>query len=446
MYSWIGLSKNFSNRSDDKRCFMVTILKIAGLVFEQFGILLLDEFFWFIVLIMILIYRRNMGMEARMLGKSYSLFYKASSSLVAGLSGGLLGSLLAILVGISIADYTKSGEASLTEGITYIWIVAILLALINPRYLCFSYAGGIISFMNLVFGFPPVNVPGLLALIGVLHLVESFLIWLDGYTYSLPIFLRHKDGRIIGGYYMNKIWPIPLVVFAVMLGSGGGGENLEGMIRMPEWWPLLKHSADKGGSSGLVYLPLVIPVVLGYGDMALTKAPDKKCRSSALRLAGYSFILIILSVAASKFRPLAFVAAVFAPLFHEILILFGAKEEEEGEPYFANIETGVMVLHVIKDKAADRMKIGPGDTIQKINGMTLYNEEQLSGFLSSYPVFVWMDVKKAGGKVITVEYSDYVNGVRDLGAVIVPRNADFYHKISKGGSLLKRLSERLRKR
>lgn len=417
---------------------MVTLLKIAGLIFEQFGILLLDEFFWVIVLIMVIIYKRNSAMEARMLGSSYSLFYKVSSSVLVGLAGGLLGSLLVILVGISIEDYTRIGEGSLTEGITYIWLVAVLLALINPRYLCFSYAGGLIALMNLIFGFPSVNVPGLLSLIGVLHLVESFLIWLDGYTYSIPLFLRHQDGRTIGGYVMNKIWPVPLVVFAVMYGGEAGGISLGGIMDMPDWWPFLKNSAAE--SLGLVYLPLVVPVVLGYGDMAITKTPDKKCGSSALRLSGYSLVLIILSIIASKLRPFAFAAAIFAPLAHEMIIYYGAKEEEEGNPYFANKENGVKVLYVKKDSIAGSLRIKPGDTILGVNGIKMYSENQLSEFLSRCPAYIRMDVKKAEDKVITVEYSDYKSGIRDLGALIVPHNADFYCEISRGSSLLKKLT------
>ena len=308
---------------------MSTMLKIAGLIFEQFGSLLSDELFWIIAFVMIIIYRKNSDMEARMLGNSYPLFYKVSSSFLVGLTGGLLGSLLVILVGISIEDYTRMGSGSLAEGITYIWLAAILLALINPRYLCFSYAGGLIALMNLIFGFPPVNVPGLLALIGILHLVESFLIWMDGSNYSVPLFLRRQDGKTVGGYVMNKIWPIPLVAFAVMLGGDGGIVSLGDIIDMPDWWPLLKHSAAAEETLALVYLPLVVPVVLGYGDMAITKTPDKKCRSSAIRLAGYSLMLITLSVIASKLKSFAFVAAVFAPLAHEMLIQYGAKEEEE---------------------------------------------------------------------------------------------------------------------
>lgn len=425
---------------------MLTILKIAGLIFEQFGNLLLDEFFWILVLILVILYRRNLAMEARMLGNSYSLFYKVSSSMLVGLAGGLLGSMLVILVGISIMDNTRVGEGSLIEGITYIWLIAIFLSLINPRYLCFSYAGGIIALSSLIFGFPSVNVPGLMALIGVLHLVESFLICLDGYSYSIPMFLRRKDGRTVGGYYMNKIWPIPLVVFAVMLGGKGGSTSLGGIIDMPNWWPFLKHSVATEGTMGLIYLPLVVPVVLGYGDMAITKTPEKKCRSSAIRLAGYSLGLIILSIIASKLRAFSFVAAIFAPLAHEMIILHGAKEEEEGEPFFANKETGVKVLYVEKGSIASKMKIEHGDTILKINGITVSGEKQLTEFLSSYPVYIWMDVKKAEDKVITTDYSDYKSGIRNLGALMVPHNADFYYEISRGSSIIKRIMDRYKRK
>lgn len=424
---------------------MYTILKIAGLIFEQFGNLLLDEFLWIVMLILIMIYRKNSGIEARMLGSSYPLFHKVSSSVLVGLAGGLLGSLLVILVGISIEDYTSVGEGSLTEGIAYIWLVAVLLALINPRYLCFSYAGGLIALSNLIFGFPSINVPGLLALIGVLHLIESFLIWMDGYTYSIPLFLRRKDGRTVGGYVMNRIWPIPLVIFAVMFGGEEGRVSLAEMIDMPSWWPFLKHSAS-GGIRDLIYIPIVVPVVLGYGDMAITKMPDKKCRSSAFRLSVYSLVLIVLSVIASKLRIFAFAAAVFAPLAHEMLILYGEKEEEEGKPYFESKEIGVKVLYVQKDSIANSMKIEPGDTLLKINGMTVFSEKQLTEFLSSYPTFIWMDIKKAAGEMISAEYSDYRTGIGSLGALIVPHNSDFYYEISSGSSILKRLLTRYKKK
>lgn len=420
---------------------MLTVLKIAGLIMEQFGSLLADEFFWIIVFVLIMLYRRNSEMETRMLGSSYPLFYKVSGSVLVGLAGGLAGSLLVILIGISIEDYTGAGS-SLTEAIAYIWVVAILLSLINPRYLCFSYGGGIVALMSLLFGFPSVNVSGLMALIGVLHLIESFLIWMDGYTYSVPLFLKRKDGKTVGGYTMNRIWPIPLVVFAVLAGGSGESATLAGLIAMPEWWPFLKHiSADAGG---LIYLPLVVPVVLGYGDMAITTTPERKCRRSAVRLGCYSLVLILLSVAASKLKVFAYAAAVFAPVVHELLILYGAKEEEEGEAFFAYKEAGVKVLYVRKDSIADKLKLRPGDTITGINGKALYGESQLAGLLSSYPSYIWLDVKKVSGKVVSVDYTDYRSGIGSLGALIVPRDPQIYYEIGRGSSLIKRLIERLK--
>ncbi len=423
---------------------MLTVLRIAGMILSQFGSLLLNEFFWITILIMIFIYKKSMDMEVGMLGKSHSLLHKALSSAVVGLAGGLLGSLLTVLIGISIADYTKAGEGSIAEGLSYIWVIALFLAFLNPRYLCFSYSGGIICLISLVFGYPRINVPGLLALIGILHLIESFLIWLDGHSYSLPMFLKGYDGRMIGGYYMNRIWPIPLAVFAVILSSEGSMVDPESIINMPDWWPLLKHSAAAGNN--LTYMPLMIPVILGYGDIAITKAPAGKCRSSATRLAGYSLILITLSLIASKIRILAFAAAIFAPLAHELLIIYGTKEEEKGEPYFANGETGLKVLHVEEDKAASAMGIEPGDTILNINGTMVYGEEELAGVLGTYPSYIWIDIKKANNKAVTVEHSDYRNGIGDLGVITIPRNGDFYYEINRGGSPLKKMAGLLRKK
>ncbi|HWQ30304.1 MAG TPA: PDZ domain-containing protein [Negativicutes bacterium] len=423
---------------------MLTILKIAGLILEQFGSLLADELFWVILLILIFIYRKSADMENRMLGRSYSMPGKVSSSVFVGLAGGMAGSLLVILVGISMEDHTKTGGGSMMEALTYIWIIAILLAMVNPRYLCFSYAGGIVALMSLLFGFPSVNVPGLMALIGVLHLVESLLIWLDGSSYSVPLFLKRKAGETVGGYAMNRVWPIPLVVFAVAAGApGSSGTSIAGLIDMPGWWPFLKHAAADGGS-GLIYLPLMVPVVLGYGDMAVTRTPVQKCRISAARLGCYSIVLIILSVLASKLRLFAFAAAVFAPAAHELLIHYGSKEENEGDACFAAGQDGIKVLYVKKDSVADKMGIKPGDTILAANGIPTGNEEQLSEFLCRYPAFVWLDIRKPDGRLVTAEHADYRNGINSLGALVVPRNAQLYYEINNGNSPLKRLIDWLR--
>jgi membrane-associated protease RseP (regulator of RpoE activity) len=174
--------------------------------------------------------------------------------------------------------------------------------------------------------------------------------------------------------------------------------------------------------------------------------PEKKCRKSAARLGCYSIILIFLSVVASELKIFAFIAAVFAPLAHELLILYGAKEEEEGIPFFEHKDAGVKVIFARKDSIASKLKLEPGDTIIGVNGNRIYNESQLEELLSTYPAYIWMDVKKASGKVVTVDHTDYRAGIGSLGALIVPREPQLYYEISKGSSLIKRLMDRFNRK
>ena len=93
-----------------------------------------------------------------------------------------------ILVGISV---NKIGGL-------YLLITALGLMLIEQRFLCFAYAGGVLSLLHLLFGFPQeLSVPQVMALVAVLHLVEALLIYLTGSLYSLPyIFATVTTGSL----------------------------------------------------------------------------------------------------------------------------------------------------------------------------------------------------------------------------------------------------------
>ena len=115
------------------------------------------------------------------------------SSILYGLLGGLFGSVILLLVGLSLDNI----------GIVYLWPVAIFLFLFNPRFLCFAYAGGIIAVFSLFLrsllpaypvlgeikvlaGIMEIHLPSLLALVGILHLTESLLIYLSGHRGASP--------------------------------------------------------------------------------------------------------------------------------------------------------------------------------------------------------------------------------------------------------------------
>ena len=61
-----------------------------------------------------------------------------------GFAGGLAGSFIMVVMGVSLNNI----------GIGYLWLLALALMFINPRYLCFSYAGALFPSATYYLVFP----------------------------------------------------------------------------------------------------------------------------------------------------------------------------------------------------------------------------------------------------------------------------------------------------
>ena len=166
--------------------------------------------FWLVVLLVFFQYRRVAGMEERLYGfVKNQPGHQTILAAAQGLVGGLIGSFILVFVGVSLSG----------AGIQYLLPVALLLYLLSPRLMCFSYAGGIVAVLYLLFGLPRVSVGGIMALVGILHLTESLLIWLSGHTCATPVVIRNQRRELVGAFSLQKFWPVPIVVL-VLLAAG----------------------------------------------------------------------------------------------------------------------------------------------------------------------------------------------------------------------------------
>ncbi|MFX4262592.1 PDZ domain-containing protein [Pelotomaculum propionicicum] len=283
-----------------------------------------------------------------------------------GLLGGLLGSYLVIFVGLTI-----SGE------LYYLWPVAILLMMINIRFLCFAYAGGILALSNLIFGVPQINPSQILALVAALHMVESFLIFAGGHLGAVPAYIKGPEGKIIGGFTLQRFWPIPIVVLAVITGG-----MADGGIEMPGWWPLIMPGVE-GNPQDLIFALLPLVAGLGYGDIAIARTPAEKSRLSSLFLGLYSLVLLALAVLAGHNRAVALLAALFSPLGHEAVIYIGKWFELKGEPIYVPAAEGMRLLDVLPDGPAWRAGLRPGDVITAVNGVKFTDRTEFYNLLQS---------------------------------------------------------------
>lgn len=412
---------------------MSFVFDLMVLIVQSIAMVFINPLFWIVLVLIYNQYKKAGLLERQMLGKErYSVWERMLSSATVGLAGGLTGSIVMVIIGVTLDN----------TGIIYVWIIAVILMLINPRYMCFSYGGGIISLTSLIFGFPKIDVPALMAIVAILHLVESVLIFLNGSKQSIPVFMKHKTHGIVGAFNLIRFWPIPIIIMTVVIGQFSPSAAVE----MPDWWPLLKPMDVAGDMDNVMFLMLPVVAALGYSDIAMVEVPERKSRRSSMNLLAYSVVLLVLSVISSYHRPLQWLAAIFGPAFHELLIITGRRQQMKGEPIFVAPDNGVRVLDVFEGGPADKMGLMPGDVITGINGIKVAEEDDLSAFLQQYPTFIWLDRRTLEGEVVTTELSDYSTGIGKLEIVLVPKEGHRITAVTEISSPLKRLLKKLRGR
>ena len=148
---------------------LTEFFQLAQMILVTFVQVVFNPFLWVVMLLVGLQFKRVAQARAELFGgERESVWGSTLKATFYGVIGGLIGSFLMVALGISLSGI----------GIGTLWIVAIMLMLISPRFLCFAYAGGIISLSYLLFGWPQVNVPELIGLLALLHMIEAILILL----------------------------------------------------------------------------------------------------------------------------------------------------------------------------------------------------------------------------------------------------------------------------
>ncbi|MCS5696486.1 PDZ domain-containing protein [Desulfofundulus thermocisternus] len=347
---------------------MFPFSQLLPLIVTTLASVFFDPLFWVVILLVALQYRRMAVARNEFFGlpADGGVWRDTLAATGYGLLGGFLGSFIMVLIGLSLTG----------SGLVYLWPVAILLMLINARFLCFAYAGGVLSLSNLLFGFPEIHIAQVLALVAVLHLVESALILASGHLGAVPVYFKSPSGRVVGGYTLQRFWPIPIVALAAV-----GPVAVQHGVAMPEWWPLIKPEVN-GEARDLVYTLIPVVAGLGYGDLAVSRSPGEKSRLSALFLGAYSLCLLLLALMSQHFRVLAFLAALFSPLGHEMVIYIGKKLEFLRPPLFVSPSRGVRVLDVLPESPAWRAGIRSGDVLLALNQYQVNSRSELEMVLA----------------------------------------------------------------
>ena len=369
---------------------MQPFFEIGQIFLTTFMLALVMPIFWIVLFLVFMQYRRLAATEEKLFGRAISGVGKQILISVAlGALGGFAASAILIFLGLSLEQI----------GLYFIWPVALLLLLFNPRYLCFSYAGGIVALavligryiilplfpmleQNFIFdSLLMIHIPALLVLIALLHLVEALLIYVGGHWGSSPIYLKRSGGEVVGAFTLQRFWPIPLVALLVTIVAQ---TEIVG-VSMPDWWPILESNLQPRENQSLQYMVIPIAAGLGYADMALSSTPRERTAFSAKWLAVYSIILLLVAVGSEFMRWLVLPGVLFAPIGHELLILYGKKQEESNSPRYCMPEKGVPIMKVLPNSPASDAGLLDDDLVLKVNGNPVDdNREMIDRIEDSY--------------------------------------------------------------
>ena len=230
----------------------------------------------------------------------------------------------------------------------------------------------------------------------------------------------------MGGFNLQTFWPLPLVGLglAAALQVPVTGDTLA----MPDWWPLLGTDWAALAGEEVVFIMLPLVAWLGYGDVAVTSSPREKVERSSLILGGYSLVLMALALLSSRFAWLAFPAALFSPLGHELVIRLGNRQEFSRQYLYAPVERGLKVLDTLPGTEAQEI-LSPGDVILSVSGEAVNSPQEFWAALYRYHPFLDLEIEKPGGKRVKERLSLAVLDTTRLGIVLVPQNPPAYVEI-----------------
>lgn len=395
---------------------MNALLEIIHITLVSISRALLNFSFVFVIWIIYMLIKKYKNINIYNFDNSKTVINALVESILQGIIIGSIGSLIIAVIGLPM---------NLTYYLIFLLPLAFGLSLINIRYLCFSYSASVMGVLSMIFRGQQIfgitlpniniNISGLLALVGILHLMEAILIYFVGADDAIPI-VSKKNDQIILGHLMQKYWPLPIAMLVLSAGNVASSE----VVEMPNWWPLLKDIPH--GLSTYFYGLMPFVGALGYSSITYSEEPEKRSKKTAVKLMFYSLILIVLAVLSVNYILIQVIGLVLMAGMHEGLILYEQYIENTHAPIYTLPEKGVRIMSVIQDGPADQMGMKLGDIITKVNDIEVLNIRQFRAILKNEYTFLWIEVKHLHGDLETFEFKAYPDGISDLQVRLLPEN------------------------
>ncbi|MGL5351909.1 MAG: PDZ domain-containing protein [Clostridium sp.] len=363
------------------------------------------------------------------------------SQLVLGIIAGTIASVILSSLGIVFNS---------NSGIEYIVILSLILVFIKKRFVCFSYSGAALGLISIILGiitkatgtvsYLNINVVSLMTFIGVLHIVEAFLVMVDGKRGAVPVFST-KEGKIVGGFSFNRYWAMPIAIL-IAFSSQMSGETIS-YISIQDWWPIINREENLALLATSVIACVSLYGMLGYNAVTFTKSKSKKTLHSGMLILVYGITLTLVAQLALLGIIGQLIVVIYAPLAHEFMLKMQKRSEEKGKFIYLSDDEGVAVLEVAPSSPSYAVGIRTGDKILAVNNNKVLSEMDIFYAVKDSTSEIIVKIKKFSGEII-----DYKIKAKDkrIGILLVPKMIRKQDAIGVENDDFKKILDELKKK
>lgn len=412
-----------------------TLKSVATAIVEPLHLLML-----IIMGVMFYLKNRRISIVQRMtIGESLdSPLELTLSQIVLGIVAGAIGSLILSILGVTFSE---------NSGIEFVFMISILMLFYKSKFVDFAYSSTILSILSLGFNilanvlnqkaFINVNILSLMTFIGVIYAIQGTLIIIDGSRGAIPVFTS-KNGKIIGGFSLNRYWALPIAIFMIFNGQISSGTAA---MTAPNWWPLINSTKTLSILATAMLSAIPFYGVIGYNAVTFTKKKKEKSLYSGVIALIYGISVMVVAQLSNFGIVGEIVTVIYVPLAYEGILRYQRRNEAKGEYLYVSDDEGISILEVAPSSPAFEAGIRRGDKILAINDEIIQSETDIFKIARDSIFKLKIKIKKDAGNI--VEYLVQPRNKR-LGILLVPKVVKEEDVLGVGKDDFKKMLEELR--
>ena len=338
------------------------------------------------------------------------------SQIVLGILAGAIGSVILSVLGVTFNE---------NSGIEFIFMISILSLFYKKKYISYAYSAAILGAIGIALKFISnitemklflnTDILSLMTFVGVIYILEGFLIIFDGGRGAIPVFTKKED-KIVGGFSFNRYWPIPVAILMIFTNSIAGEDSIYSNVA--SWWPIINNKEVLSLLATAMIASITLYGIMGYSNVTFTQEKKTKSLRCGSTILIYGVTVALVAQLASINILGQIIAIIYAPLAFELIMRYEYRVEKKSKCLYVSDDEGIMVLEVTPNSPAYEVGIKRGDKIIEINGQNIKSEGDIFKAARDSILKVPMKVKNNSGQVL--EYIVQPRNKR-LGLLLVPK-------------------------